>query len=153
LDRQIADPAERRRLRRRWLLAGIPVAALLVVLSAKAFDAGGDTCDDPSPAPPAETALLPAGLSFDGIGTVTSVGRDERNVMVRAVTTRPLDEAPVLVQDAVIAAGYRPAGIESEGVEAIVFFTTRSNVAAGQARLRQTPCAGRSDIDLVLLDR
>ena len=133
------------------MLAAIPVAAVLVVLSAKALG-GDDACDAASAAPRAETALLPAGLSFDQIGTVTRVRRDERHVMVQAVTTKPLDEVSLLIQEAVIAAGYRPAGIDSEGVEASVFFTTGS-YAAGQARVRQTACAGRSDVELVLLDR
>lgn len=100
----------------------------------------------------AEIALLPAGLSFDQIGTVTRVRKAERHVMVQAVTTKPLDEVTVLIQDAVTAAGYRPAGMDNEGFEAEVFFTTGS-FAAGQARVRQAACAGRWDIDLVLLNR
>lgn len=95
---------------------------------------------------------MPARLSFDQIGTVTGVQRDERHVMVQAFTTKPFDEVAVLVQDAVIAAGYRPAGIDSEGLEAEVFFTS-GPFAGGQARVRWTGCEGRSDIDLVLLDR
>jgi hypothetical protein len=87
----------------------------------------------------------------DQIGTVTRVRKDERHVIVQAVTTKPLDEATVLIQDAVTAAGYRPAGMD-EGFEAEVFFTTGS-YAAGQARVRQFGCEGRWDIDLVLLDR
>jgi hypothetical protein len=142
--------AERRRLRRHWLLAGIPVAAALVVLSAKVFDVA-DPCPAPSAAPAADIALLPAGLSFDQVGTVTRVWKDERHVMVKAVTTKPIDEATVLIQNAVTAAGYRPAGMDNEGVEAAVFFTAGS-FAGGQARVRQTGCEGRSDIDLVLLD-
>ena len=66
----------------------------------------------------AETALLPAGLTFADIGTVTRVRKDKRNIMVRAVTTKPLDEVTVLIQDAVVAAGYRPAGMDNEGFEA-----------------------------------
>jgi hypothetical protein len=143
--------AERRRWRRHWILAAIPVAALLVVLSAKAFDQA-DPCDSPSAAPRAETELLPAGLSFDEIGTVTRVRKEERHVMVQAVTTRPLDEVTVLMQDAVTAAGYRFSGMDTEGDEAEVFFTT-GPYAAGQARVRQGACEGRRDIDLVLLDR
>jgi hypothetical protein len=133
------------------MLAGIAVAALLVVLSAKVLD-GDNPCQAPSAAPPAETALLPARLSFDHIGTVTGVQRDERHVMVQAFTTRPFDEVAVLVQDAVVAAGYRPAGIDSEGLESEIFFTSGS-FGGGQARVRWTGCEGRSDIDLVLLDR
>jgi hypothetical protein len=133
------------------MLAAIAVAALLVVLSAKAFDVA-DSCDGPTAAPRAETALLPVGLSFDGIGTVTRVRRDERHVMVQAVTTKPLEEVTVLIQDAVTAAGYRPAGMDHEGVEAEVFFTT-GPYAAGRALVRQSACERRRDIDLVLLDR
>ena len=95
---------------------------------------------------------MPAGLSFEQIGTVTRVRRDERHVMVQAVTTKPPDEVAVLIQDAVIAAGYRPAGMDSEGVEAEVFFNA-GPYAGGQARVRPAACAGRWDIDLVLLDR
>ena len=144
-----------RRHRRPLAVVGIAVAALVVVLAAKALDADdsvADPCRAPSAAPPAETALMPAGLDFDQIGTVTRVRRDERNVMVQAVTTKPIDEVTVLIQDAVTAAGYRPAGMDNEGFEAEVFFTTGS-YAAGQARVAQYGCEGRWNIDLVLLDR
>ena len=92
------------------------------------------------------------GLSFDRIGTVTRVLKDGRTVTVLAVTERPLNEVTVLIQDAVTAAGYRPAGMDNEGFEAEVFFTSGS-YAGGQARLRRAGCAGRWDIELVLLDR
>jgi hypothetical protein len=140
--------------RRRLSVVGIAVAALLVVLGARVLDDDDphDPCQAPSAAPPAEIALMPAGLSFDQIGTVTRVRKDELHVMVQAVTTKPLDEVTVLIQDAVIAAGYRPAGMDNEGFEAEVFFTTGS-YAAGQARVRQFGCEGRWDIDLVLIDR
>ena len=144
-----------RRHRRPLAVVGIVVAALVVVLTAKALDADDpvtDPCRTPSAAPRAETALMPAGLDFDQIGTVTRVRRDDRNVMVQAVTTKPIDEVTVLIQDAVTAAGYRPAGMDNEGFEAEVFFTTGS-YAAGQARVAQYGCEGRWDIDLVLLDR
>ena len=95
---------------------------------------------------------MPDGLSFDRIGTVTGVRKNERHVWVQAVTTKPLDEVTVLIQDAVVAAGYRPGGMDNEGFEAEVFFTT-GTYAAGQARVRQFGCEGRWDIDLVLLDR
>ena len=149
---------ELRRHRRRLSVVGIAVAALLVVLGAKVLvvdDPVDDPCQAPrSAAPPVETALMPAGLSFDQIGTVTRVQKDERHVMVQAVTTKPLDEVTVLIQDAVTAAGYRPAGMDNEGFEAEVFFTTESgSYAAGQARVAQFGCEGRWDIDLVLLDR
>ena len=141
------------RERRRVLaVVGVTAAALLVVLATKVFDRGDpyDPCPAPTAAPLAQTALLPAGMSFDGIGTVTRVRRDKRNLMVRAVSTKPMDELTVLIQDAVTAAGYRPAGMDNEGFEAEVFFTTGS-YAAGLARVRR--CRTRWDIDLVLLDR
>ena len=140
------------RRRRRLAVVGITIAALLgVVLTAKALDVD-DPCQAPSAAPPAEIALMPAGLSFDQIGTVTRVRKIEHHVMMQAVTTKPIDEVTVLIQDAVTAAGYRPAGMDNEGFEAEVFFTTGS-YAAGQARVRQSGCEGRWDIDLVLIDR
>ena len=143
---------ELRRHRRRLAVVGVAAAALLVaVLSAKALDSD-DACQAPGAAPPAETALMPGGLSFDQIGTVTRVRKAERHVMVQAVTTKPIDEVTVLIQDAVTAAGYRPAGMDNEGFEAEVFFTTGS-YAAGQARVRWAGCEGRWNIDLVLLDR
>jgi hypothetical protein len=142
------------RLRRGRLLAvvGIAAAALLVFLGAKALfgDDPYNPCQAPRVAPSAELALMPAGLSFDRIGTVTRVRKDNRHVMAHAVSNKPLDEVTVLIQDAVTAAGYRPAGMDNEGFEAEVFFTTGS-YAAGMARVRR--CRSRWDIDLVLLDR
>ena len=127
---------------------------MLVFLSAKVLfgEDPHDPCQAPTAAPPAETALMPPGLSFDQIGTVTRVRKNELHVMVHAVTTKPLDEVTVLIQDAVTAAGYRPAGMDNEGFEAEVFFTT-GPYAAGQALVRGTACEGRWDISLVLLDR
>jgi hypothetical protein len=95
---------------------------------------------------------MPAGLSLGRIGTVTRVRKNQRHVMVRAVTSKSLDEVTVLVQDAVTAAGYRPAGMDNEGFEAEVFFTT-GPYAGGQALVRRAGCEGRWDINLVLLDR
>jgi hypothetical protein len=142
---------ERRRIRRRWIVAAIPVAVLLVVLSAMLL--GRDTsCQQPRAARSAETRLMPAGLSFDQIGTVTGVRKDDRHIIVQAVTTKPPDEASVLIQEAVTAAGYRFVGADSEGVEAEVFFSLGA-YAGGQAHVQPAACAGRSDIDLVLLDR
>jgi hypothetical protein len=141
---------QRRLGRRLWWLAAIALAAAALVGSTIVLNAD-DPCAAPGAAPAAETALMPAGLSFDRIGTVTDVRRDDGHVTVRAVTTRPPDEAAVLVQDAAAAAGYRPAGMDSEGVEAEVFFTIGS-YAAGQARVRAAACAGQWDVDLVLLD-
>ena len=109
-------------------------------------------CDAPSAAPPAELALMPKRLSLEGIGTVTDVRKGELHVMVQAVTSKPIDEAPVLLQDAVIAAGYGPAGIDTKATEAEVFFTA-GTYAGGQARVTQSACEGRWDVDLVLLDR
>ena len=140
------------RRRRRLAVVGITIAALLgVVLTAKALDVD-DPCQAPSAAPPAEIALMPAGLSFEQIGTVTRVRKVEHHVMMQAVTTKPIDEVTVLIQDAVTAAGYRPAGMDNEGFEAEVFFTTGS-YAAGQARVRQSGCEGRWVIELVLIYR
>jgi hypothetical protein len=146
---------EVRRHRRRLAVVGIALAALLVTVGAKALDlddVADDPCRVPGAAPPAEISLMPAGLSFDQIGTVTRVQKNERHIWVEAVTTKALDEVTVLIQDAVTAAGYRPAGMDNEGFEAEVFFTTGS-YAAGQARVRQFGCEGRWHIDLVLLDR
>jgi hypothetical protein len=109
-------------------------------------DAG---CASPSSARPAEIALMPAGLSFDKIGTVTHVANAKGHLILQAVTTKPLDEVTVLIQDAVTAVGYRPGGMDNEGDEAEVFFTTGS-YAAGQARLERAECEGRWDIDLDL---
>ena len=142
---------ERRRNRRLWWVAAIALAAAAVVGSTIVLNPDGG-CDEPSAAPSAEIALMPAGLSLDRIGTVTRVRKVERQVLVQAITTTPPEEAAVLIQDAVTAAGYRPAGIESEGVEAQVFFTTAS-LATGRARVRPSACEGRWDIDLVLPDR
>src|SRR5215208_2463856 len=145
-----------RLLRRRRLavVVGIAVAVLLAFLGAKALfgEDPYDPCQPPRAAPAAQTALMPPRLSFDQIGTVTRVRKDKLHVMVHAVTTKPIDEVTVTIQDAVIAAGYRPAGMDNEGFEAEVFFTTGS-YAAGQALVRPSACEGRWDIDLVLLDR
>ena len=129
------------------------MAALVVgAVKVLADDDSGDACQAPEAARPAQTALMPGGLSFAKIGTVTQVTEDGSNVNVQAVSTRPLDELTVVIQDAVTAAGYRPAGMDSEEDEAEVFFTTGS-LAAGQARVRKAGCAGRWNIDLVLLNR
>jgi hypothetical protein len=132
----------------------VGAVALLVVLAGCGGESGGAAnagCSTPNPAPPAETALMPPGLSFDKIGTVTRVRKNEGNLSVQAVTTKSLDEVTVLIQDAVTAAGYRPAGMDNEGDEAEVFFNSGS-VAAGQARVRRAECEGRWNIDLELID-
>jgi hypothetical protein len=142
----------RRYRRRSLLLLAIPVATLAFVVSVRVFGPE-NPCERPSAAPPGETALIPAGLTLDRIGTITRVRKNDGLVTMQAFTTKPIDEVALLIQDAVAAAGYRPGGIEREGVEAHVFFTTGSN-AAGQARLQETGCDdGRSDIELVLPDR
>jgi len=133
-----------------WI-AVLTAAMLLVSAKLFAVDRQADPCDAPRTAPPAERALLPAGLSFAGIGPVTRVTKEGRYLTLFAVTTNPLDEATVQIQDAVTAAGYRPGGMDNEGFEAEVFFTT-GQYAAGQARLRRSACKGRWDIDLVLLE-
>lgn len=94
---------------------------------------------------------MPAGLSFERVGMVTHVVSTRGHLTVRAVTTKPIDEVTVLIQDAVTAAGYRPAGMDNEGFEAEVFFTS-GTYAAGQALVRRSDCEGRWDIDLVLID-
>jgi hypothetical protein len=131
-------------------LALCVAAAQLAVVSCAA---GGTAaaCPVPSAAPAAETALMPGGLSFDRIGTVTHVVSTDGHVTVQAVTDKPIDEVTVLIQDAVTAAGYRPAGMDNEGFEAEVFFTS-GTYAAGQALVRRGDCEGRWTIDLVLVD-
>jgi hypothetical protein len=142
---------DRRFRRRQLLLLAIPVVVLAFVVSFRVFDPK-DPCPEPSAAPSAQTALLPASLSFDQIGTVTQVRRNGREIIVRAFTTKPLDEATILIQDAVTAAGYRFTGMESEGVETQIFFS-KGLLAAGHARVIQSACAERRDIDLTLVDR
>jgi hypothetical protein len=71
---------------------------------------------------------------------------------VEAFSDKPLEELTVLVQDAVTAAGYQPAGMDNEGDEAEVFFQSGS-LAAGQARIEESGCEGQWEIELVLLDR
>lgn len=130
----------------------LTTAALLAALAGCANPAHPDPpCPTPTPAPPAQTEHLPPGLSFDLIGTVTQVTSSDGHLTVRAVTTKPLDETTVLIQDAVIAAGYRPAGMDNEGFEAEVFFTSGS-YAAGQALVRHSACPGQWDVELVLID-
>lgn len=137
----------------RRVLMGTAAAALSVLLAGcgGSGDSAGGGCGNPNPAPSAETALLPSGLSFDKIGTVTHVQKAQGNLTVQAVSTKPLDELTVLIQDAVTAAGYRPAGMDNEGDEAEVFFNSGST-AAGQARVRESGCEGRWTIDLELVD-
>ena len=125
--------------------------ALLLVTAGCATGSDAEACPSPTPAPAAETALIPEGLAFDRIGTVTHVVSTDGHVTVQAVTAKPLDEVTVLIQDAVTAAGYRPAGMDNEGFEAEVFFTS-GDYAAGQALVRRADCEGQWDIDLVLVE-
>jgi len=150
--------ASLRRHRRRLLalaallLVVLAATALGGVTGAKVLDGDDDACDAARGAPPAQTRFMPAALSFDQIGTVTRVRKGKGHFVVQAVSTRPIDELTVLIQDAVTAAGYRPAGMDNEGFEAEVFFTT-GPYAAGQALVRQSACEGLWDITLILIDR
>lgn len=127
-------------------------AVALIVLAGCSGESGGNAaCSSPSPAPAGETALMPAGLSLDRVGTVTHVVKTAGNVTVQAVASKPLDELTVLIQDAVTAAGYQPSGMDSEEDEAEVFFTSGS-YAAGQAKVRGSGCEGRWNVELVLID-
>lgn len=128
--------------------------AVLIGLTGCSSATGSDadaSCKEPRPAPAAETDLMPEGLTFDKVGTITHVKSTAENTTVQAISTKPLDELTVLIQDAVTAAGYRPAGMDNEGDEAEVFFNSGSN-AAGQAVLREADCEGRWNIELVLTD-
>ena len=140
-------PRGRRRL---LVVAAGTLVALLVAVGVLSRGSTDHACDAPEQAPPAELALLPDALSLDRVGQVTRVLRNRNYVNVFAVTAKPLDDVTVLIQDAVTAAGYRPAGMDNEGFEAEVFFTTKQ-FAAGQARIRSSACKGRWDIHLVLL--
>ncbi|GAA1572868.1 hypothetical protein GCM10009789_28000 [Kribbella sancticallisti] len=132
-------------------LIGTSAVTLAVLLTGCSADDPKTACETPASAPPAETALLPTGLSLDGFATVTHVQKTQGHLTVRAVTDKPIDEVTVLIQDAVTGAGYRPAGMDNEGFEAEVFFTSGS-YAAGQALVRRGGCDGQWDIDLVLID-
>lgn len=124
----------------------------LAVAGCGSGSAGADgQCPPPRAAPTTERALLPDGLTFRGIGPITHVVVTDGYVTVRAESGRPLDQLTVQIQEAVTAAGYRPAGMDNEGFEAEVFFTS-GMYAAGQALVRQGSCEGRWDIDLVLVD-
>lgn len=134
----------------RGLALSVAVASLLVTLGCSTGDDAA-SCPEPTTAPAAETTLMPDGLSFERIGTVTHVVSTDGHVTVQAVSDKPIDEVTVLIQDAVTAAGYRPAGMDNEGFEAEVFFTA-GDYAAGQALVRKGDCEGRWDIDLVLVE-
>jgi hypothetical protein len=137
-------------------MAALAVATSSIVLAACGSDdeSGASACKEPDTAPKSELARMPSGLSFDKVGTVTGVSNEDRHTTVEAVSTKPLDELTVLIQDAVTAAGYRPGGMDNEGDEAEVFFTTeKGSVAAGQAVVESSrECDGQWEIDLTLLD-
>jgi hypothetical protein len=137
--------------RRHGLSPHVLVLAVVLAGCSAGADDPTTTCPTPSSAPATETELMPAGLSFDEVGTVTEVLSSDGHITVRAVTDKHIDEVTVLIQDAVTAAGYRPAGMDNEGFEAEVFFTS-GTYAAGQALVRRAECEGRWDIELVLVD-
>jgi hypothetical protein len=143
--------ASSRRPRAPGVLLGAAAISLVVSGCGVGSTAADGDCPAPRAAPRSETTLLPDGLTFRGIGPITHVVVTEGYVTVRAVSSRPLDQLTVEIQDAVTAAGYRPAGMDNEGFEAEVFFTS-GMYAAGQALVRQGACEGRWDIDLVLVD-
>jgi hypothetical protein len=141
---------------RRWLssLAAAVLPIVLVACSDGGNADGADTagaCVPPNPAPQQETALIPEGLFFENVGTVTDVEKAGGHITMQAVSAIPIDELTVNIQDAVAAAGYRPAGMDNEGFEAEVFFTS-GTLAAGQALVRRSDCEGWWDIELVLID-
>ena len=132
-------------------LAGIAVAAVVVIgVVALTGDDSDDPCRVPEAAPADQTALMPAEMSFEEVGTVTHVTKDGGTLTVKAVSTQPLDELTVAIQNAVTPAGYTPAGSDNEGDEAEVFFQ-RGTLAAGQARVEEGECEGQWDIDLTLV--
>ena len=133
------------------MVGALMALGLLAGCSGDGDGGGVAACPSPSVAPASELALLPAGLDLAAVGPVTHVVSTAGHVTVRAVTSLPLDEATVQLQDAVTGAGYRPAGMDNEGFEAEVFFTS-GDYAAGQAIVRQSDCEGRWDVDLVLID-
>ncbi|MFC7491941.1 MULTISPECIES: hypothetical protein [unclassified Knoellia] len=132
-------------------LLGVGAVVVSALVGCSSGPGEGQACPAPSAAPAAELALLPSGLSFDGVGEVTRVTSTQGHVNARAVSTQPLEELTVSIQDAVTAAGFRPAGMDNEGFEAEVFFTS-GTYAAGQALVRAADCEGQWEIDLVLVD-
>lgn len=131
------------------------VVALLAGCSGGAADdpsgAGDAACPSPASAPAAQRALLPPGLDLTRVGTLTRVTRQGGHTLATLVSSVPLVESTVAMQDALVAAGYRPAGMDNEGFEAEVFFTSGS-YAAGQALFRESACPGRWDVELVVID-
>jgi hypothetical protein len=68
----------------------------------------------------------PGRTTLTEVGTVTGVAKTQGHLTVRAVTSKPIDEVTVLIQDAV--------------------------TAAGQALVRRAACEGQWDVELVLID-
>lgn len=137
--------------RRPRLALALALTCLGVLAVGCSTGADGTGCPAPTAAPASDLELLPSGLSLDAVGTVTRVTSSQGHVNVHAVTSKPIDEVTVAIQDAVTAAGFRPAGMDNEGFEAEVFFTAGS-YAAGQALVRAADCDGQWDVDLVLVD-
>lgn len=135
------------------LAAGFGACVVLLggLVGCSSGSADAPACPTPDPAPAAELRLLPEGLSFDRVGVVTRVSSTQGHVSARAVSTQPLEEVTVSIQEAVTAAGFRPAGMDNEGFEAEVFFTS-GTYAAGQALVRAADCEGQWEVDLVLVD-
>lgn len=138
----------------RTRLSALTGAYVVIVGSLVGCSSGSEgalACPTPTAAPAAELRLLPPGLSFEGVGEVTRVSSTQGHVSARAVSTQPLEELTVSIQEAVTAAGFRPAGMDNEGFEAEVFFTS-GTYAAGQALVRAADCEGQWEVDLVLVD-
>ena len=149
---RMSGRASRRRSTAQSLLLVAAVIAMTAGCGGGGGSAGADgECTTPRAAPRSETTLLPDGLTFRRIGPITHVVATEGHITVHAVSAKPLDQLTVLIQDAVTEAGYQPAGMDNEGFEAEVFFTS-GTYAAGQALVREGSCEGRWDIDLVLVD-
>lgn len=132
-------------------LVGVCAVVLGVLVGCASGSGGAQACPTPSAATAAELSLLPEGLSFDGVGEVTRVTSTQGHVSARAVSAQPIEELTVSIQEAVTAAGFRPAGMDNEGFEAEVFFTS-GTYAAGQALVRAAECEGQWEVDLVLVD-
>lgn len=132
----------------------VAILAATVIAAATACSGGGDdgpACAEPTPAPAAQREQLPDGLDLTRVGTVTRVTKQDGHLLARLDSGAPLQESTVAMQDALVAAGYRPAGMDNEGFEAEVFFTSGS-YAAGQALFRSAGCGDRWDIELVIID-
>ncbi|NNM45412.1 hypothetical protein HJG52_05255 [Knoellia sp. DB2414S] len=114
-------------------------------------DEAGSGCTAPVPADAAALASLPQGLDLSRLGTVTEVVDQPGSVVARGVTKEPLERSTVLIQDALVAAGYEPGGMDNEGFEAEVFFT-KGSYAAGQAVLRRGTCEGQWTFELTTVD-